>query len=113
VTDPALADRKCVPCHGGTPRLDERAARELLAQLETGWSIDPASGHLERTFRHADFASALAFANAAGAVAEAAGHHPDLHVGWGRCRVEIWTHAISGLSEMDFVLAARIDRLAR
>jgi 4a-hydroxytetrahydrobiopterin dehydratase len=105
----SLADKKCAPCHGGTPPLEAATARQLLAELD-GWDID-AAGHLERTFRFKDFAGALAFANEVGKVADAEGHHPDLHVGWGRCRVEIWTHAISGLSEADFVLAAKIDRI--
>src|SRR5579872_4897323 len=105
-----LADKKCAPCHGGTPALEGAAAKDLLGSLSPGWTI-AATGHLERNFGFKDFAGALALANAVGKIADEVGHHPDLHVGWGRCRVEIWTHAIDGLSEADFVLAAKIDRL--
>ena len=103
-----LADRTCVPCRKGTPPLEPAAAARLLGQLEEGWEL--AGGHLVRELRFRDFAGALSFVNRVGAIAEAEGHHPDLHLSWGRARVEIWTHSIDGLSEADFVLAAKIDR---
>jgi 4a-hydroxytetrahydrobiopterin dehydratase len=88
----------------------ERArAIELLAQLSPGWQLNPA-GHLERTYPFKDFVQALEFANAVGGIAETEGHHPDLHIAWGKCRVEIWTHKIQGLTESDFYLAAKADR---
>jgi 4a-hydroxytetrahydrobiopterin dehydratase len=88
----------------------ERAeAEKLLRQLEGGWHVNDA-GHLERAFEFDDFAAALAFANRIGEIAEAEKHHPDLHVAWGRCTVEIWTHKIGGLAESDFYLAAKADR---
>lgn len=105
-----LAERRCLPCEGGVPALEPTQVEALLAELADGWAINHA-GHLERTFLFADFVQALAFANRAGEVAEAEGHHPLLHITWGRCGVEIWTHAINGLTESDFVLAAKIDRL--
>ena len=105
----SLADNACVPCRGGVPALPEARARELLGQLDAGWTLSPA-GHLERRFTFPDFAGALDFANRVGAVAEAEGHHPDLHLTWGACRVEIWTHKIQGLTESDFYLAAKTDR---
>lgn len=74
-----------------------------------GWSLN-AQGHLERLYTFKDFAQSLAFANKVGAVAEAEGHHPDLYVAWGKCKVEIWTHKINGLTESDFYLAAKADR---
>jgi 4a-hydroxytetrahydrobiopterin dehydratase len=69
-----------------------------------------APGHLERTYTFKNFAEAMAFANRVGDIAEAEGHHPDLHVSWGRCRVEVWTHKIGGLTESDFYFAAKADR---
>jgi len=107
-----LASQKCEPCEGGVPKLDEAAAGAMLRELgESGWHV--IAGHLEREFAFPDFAQALAFTNEIGAVAEAEGHHPDIHLGWGKVRVEIWTHAVDGLTRNDFVLAAKIDRLAR
>jgi len=105
----SLADLKCVPCRGGTPPMGRKKAEELLRQLSPGWQLN-ADGHLERSFPFKDFVQALAFANQVGAVAEVEGHHPDLHVAWGKCRVEIWTHKIQGLTESDFYLAAKADR---
>ncbi len=109
----ALRDEKCAPCNRRTPPLKKEEVDRLIAELGGGWSLN-AAGHLEREFGpFADFAGALAFANAAGRIAESEGHHPDLHVGWGRCRVEIWTHAYSALSKNDFVLAAKIAEEGR
>jgi len=104
-----LADMKCVPCRGGTPPLEPSRVGELLAELSPGWELNPA-GHLARAYLFKNFAQALEFANLAGAIAEAQGHHPDLHVAWGKCRVEVWTHKINGLTESDFYLAAKADR---
>ena len=104
-----LADNPCVPCRGGVPPMEEARAQALLTELEPGWRLNGA-GHLERTFPFKDFARALEFANKVGAVAEREGHHPDLYVAWGQCRVEIWTHKIKGLTESDFYLAAKADR---
>jgi 4a-hydroxytetrahydrobiopterin dehydratase len=83
---------------------------QMLAQLHGGWSATHERTHLERNFTFKNFAGALAFANKVGAIAEKEAHHPDLHVGWGSCGVEIWTHKINGLTESDFILAAKIDR---
>ncbi len=107
----SLAEQTCVPCRGGVAPLTPQRAVELLAQLEPGWRLN-AAGHLERSYGFSDFAGAMRFANAVAAIAESEQHHPDLHVAWGACRVEIWTHAIQGLTESDFVLAAKIDRFA-
>jgi 4a-hydroxytetrahydrobiopterin dehydratase len=106
-----LADRSCVPCRGGVPPLPPDDVARWLGELD-GWQA-PENHHLTRTFRFADFAGALAFANRVGALAEEQGHHPDLHMAWGRVRVDLWTHKIDGLTESDFVLAAKIDRLAQ
>ncbi len=98
-----------MPCRGGTPPLTEEEASRLLLALGGGWRRN-AAGHLEREYTFDAFQPALAFANEVGAIAEAENHHPEITVGWGRCRLEIWTHAISGLTKSDFVLAAKAER---
>ncbi|GJL56361.1 MAG: putative pterin-4-alpha-carbinolamine dehydratase [Nitrospirales bacterium] len=105
----SLADNTCVPCRGGVPPLEATKAQELLGQLEKGWELNQ-DGHIERMYTFKNFAEALAFVNRLGAVAEAEGHHPDLHLAWGKCTVEIWTHKIKGLTESDFFMAAKADR---
>ena len=104
-----LADNKCVPCKGGVPPLEAAKVQDLLKQLGRGWALSK-DGHLERLYTFKDFAQALGFVNKVGAVAEAEGHHPDLYLAWGKCKVEIWTHKINGLTESDFFLAAKADR---
>jgi len=84
-------------------------AEELLGELDQGWAVN-AQGHLERTYAFSNFVDAMAFANRVGEIAEAQNHHPDLHVAWGKCIVEIWTHKIQGLTESDFYFAAKADR---
>ena len=81
----------------------------VLGEIEPGWQLN-AEGHLERVYPFKNFVQALEFANKAGAIAEKEGHHPDLHVAWGKCKVEIWTHKIKGLTESDFYMAAKMDR---
>ena len=108
----SLAEQKCIPCSGGVPPLANERAQALLRELDPGWSLN-AQGHLERAYGFADFAQAMRFANKLAEVAESEGHHPDLHIAWGRCRVEIWTHKIGGLTESDFYLAAKADRAFR
>jgi len=105
----SLADMKCVPCRGGTPPMELSRARELLAGLSPGWALNVA-GHLERAYAFKNFAAALEFAARVGAIAETEGHHPDLYIAWGKCKVEVWTHKIKGLTESDFYLAAKADR---
>lgn len=105
----SLADMKCVPCRGGMPPMERKRAEELLRDLSPGWQLNQ-EGHLDRTYPCKNFVQALEFANQVGAIAEAEGHHPDLHIAWGKCRVEIWTHKIQGLTESDFYLAAKTDR---
>jgi 4a-hydroxytetrahydrobiopterin dehydratase len=104
-----LADKQCIPCRGGVPPLTTGRAQELLAELGDGWELN-VQGHLLREYAFANFIDALAFANRVGAIAEAQAHHPDLYVAWGKCRIEIWTHKIDGLTESDFYLAAKISR---
>lgn len=108
----ALADNSCIPCRGGVPPLEAGRIEALLAELGDEWTVN-SNGHLERSFRFQDFVESLRFANAVGAIAEDEGHHPDLLVRWGECRVEIWTHKIGGLTESDFFLAAKVSRARR
>lgn len=106
----SLADQDCVPCKGGVPPMSKEKAEEMLRELDEGWHLND-DGHLERAYSFSDFASAMAFANRVGEIAEAQNHHPDLYVAWGRCTVEIWTHKIQGLTESDFYFAAKADRV--
>ncbi|HEX7314496.1 MAG TPA: 4a-hydroxytetrahydrobiopterin dehydratase [Pyrinomonadaceae bacterium] len=103
----SLASKHCVPCHGGVPRLTGAEIEPLLTQLE-GWRVVE-EHHLSKEYEFSNFADALAFVNRVGETAETEGHHPDIEFGWGYARLKIYTHAIDGLSESDFVLAARID----
>ncbi len=105
----SLAENACIPCRGGVPPVTADRAQALLRELGQGWLLNQA-GHLERVYPFKDFSQALAYVNKIGAVAEAEGHHPDLYLAWGTCRVEIWTHKIHGLTESDFYLAAKADR---
>ncbi len=110
---PPLAQRHCVPCESGTPPLTADQVAPLLTQLE-GWAVEEAGGHqqLVKPFRFPDFVRAVDFVNRITPIAEAEGHHPDLLVAWGLVRVQLWTHAAGGLTENDFVMAARIDDAA-
>lgn len=105
-----LADRSCTPCKGGESPLGTSEIESLRAGLSGDWEV-VGGHHLVRRFAFSDFATALAFTNLVGEVAENEGHHPDILLGWGRVEITIWTHAIDGLSESDFILAAKIDRL--
>ncbi len=102
-----LVDRSCVPCRGGVPPLGEEAIAPLLAQLK-GWTVQN-NHHLIKQYSFIDFASALAFVNRVGELAEREGHHPDICLAWGRVGLKIWTHKIDGLSDSDFVFAAKAD----
>jgi len=106
-----LANKHCVPCRGGVPPLAGAALDDLKAQL-AGWEV-VREHHLEKTYTFPDFQKALVFVNRAGAIAEQEGHHPDLYLSWGKVGVEIWTHKIDGLTESDFILAAKIDQIPR
>ena len=103
-----MADKKCND-GDSLPPLKALRARELLKALGQGWTLN-GRGHLERHYTFKDFAQALAFAKKVGAVAEAEGHHPDLYLAWGKCKIEIWSHKVNGLTESDFILAAKTER---
>ena len=105
-----LADKKCVPCRGGVPPLKGKEL-EKLHQSVPKWMVSD-EHHLHREFKFPDFKQALAFVNRVGALAEEQGHHPDILLAWGKAAITLWTHKIDGLTESDFIMAAKIDRLS-
>lgn len=109
MTMSGLAEKTCVPCRGGVPPLTEEQIRPLKAQVKD-WTVVN-NHHLEKQFKFPDFKTALAFVNKVGSLAEEQGHHPDISLAWGKVGVIIWTHKIDGLTESDFILAAKIDQL--
>ena len=104
----ALAQKECTSCDGGTPRLEGRALEDLHRQLGNGWLIIDGH-HLEKQFKFPDFMKALEFTNRIGAIAEEQGHHPDIYLTYGEVRVRLFTHKQDGLTESDFILAAKIE----
>jgi 4a-hydroxytetrahydrobiopterin dehydratase len=104
-----LSSKQCVPCRGGVPPLRGEEIQRLLAQLN-GWEV-LLEHHLKKNYGFSNFAEALKFVNRVGELAEEQGHHPDICFGWGKVEVTIWTHKIDGLTESDFILAAKIDEL--
>lgn len=107
----SLAEAKCEPCRAAIDPLKGEALARLLSRLRGNWAVVD-QHYLEKTFKFEDFAEALAFTNRAGELAESVGHHPDIHLSWGRAKIQAWTHKIDGLAESDFVPAAKIDVLA-
>ena len=105
----ALAEKDCVPCKGGIPPLKGEDLRKLASQME-GWHVVN-EHHLEKEYKFKDFREALGFTNRVGELAEAQGHHPDIFLAWGKVKLTVWTHKIDGLTESDFVLAAKADQL--
>ena len=105
-----LADRNCVPCHGAVPSLKGKKLAEIHQELaESGqWNVVN-EHHLGRAYKFPDFRSALTFVNRVGELAEEQGHHPDILLGWGKVEITLSTHAVDGLTESDFILAAKID----
>jgi 4a-hydroxytetrahydrobiopterin dehydratase len=106
-----LKDKKCVPCVGLTPPLAPEQKYHLLNQLRNGWKLTCEEKRIERNFEFKNFKDALNFTIEVGQIAEEERHHPELHLGWGHCRVEIWTHTNSDLLENDFILAAKITEV--
>jgi 4a-hydroxytetrahydrobiopterin dehydratase len=110
-TTEALARKTCVPCEGGVPRLSPEEATAFLERVP-GWTLAADGGRIRREWTAKNFMAAIDFFNRVAAVAEEEGHHPDLHLtGYRHVAVELWTHAIGGLSENDFILAAKIGQL--
>lgn len=106
-----LSSKKCVPCEGGTMPLQLRDIEPLLAQVKE-WRLGTLGRSISKEFTFKNFADALAFTNKVGEIAEREGHHPDIMLSWGKVGIELSTHAIGGLSENDFILAAKIDELS-
>lgn len=106
---PELSDKTCVPCKGGTPPIKGRELEELSKQVPQ-WKLVN-EHHMARTFTFPDFKQALGFVNRVGEIAEEQGHHPDILLTWGKVEITFWTHKINGLSESDFIMAAKVDRL--
>lgn len=104
-----LASKTCVPCRGGVPPMKGGELNGYLNQVK-GWKAVN-EHHLTKSFTFPDFKQALSFVNRVGAIAEEQGHHPDILLTWGKAEVTTWTHKIDGLTESDFILAAKIDQL--
>jgi 4a-hydroxytetrahydrobiopterin dehydratase len=104
-----LAEKSCVPCRGGVPALKGKELEDLHRQVPD-WEVVN-EHHLKRMFTFPDFVSALAFVNRVGEVAEKEGHHPDIYLAWGKAEITIWTHKVDGMTESDFILAAKINKL--
>jgi len=104
-----LAALSCIPCRGGVPPLKGAELEALSQKLGGGWRVVQ-EHHLEKAYAFKDFKEALAFTNAVGEIAEREGHHPDIYLAWGKVGLSIWTHKIDGLTESDFVLAAKADQ---
>ncbi len=104
-----LADKQCVPCRGGVPALKGKDL-DALHKSVPQWSVVD-QHHLTRSYKFPDFKQALEFVNRVGTLAEEQGHHPDILLAWGKAEITLWTHKVDGLTESDFIMAAKIDRL--
>lgn len=104
-----LSSKTCVPCRGGVPPLEGAELQKLSKQVPAWKVVD--GHHITRTFTFPDFRQALDFVNKVGELAETQGHHPDIFLTWGKAEITTWTHKINGLSESDFILAAKVDEL--
>jgi len=105
-----LAEKECVPCKGEVPPLKGSQLTNVANELNGGWQVIK-EHHLEKEYKFKDFRQALDFTNKVGELAESQGHHPDIYLTWGKVKLTIWTHKIDGLTESDFVLAAKADKL--
>jgi 4a-hydroxytetrahydrobiopterin dehydratase len=105
-----LAQKSCIPCQGGTPPLTRIQIETYASQIHTDWQLVQ-DHHLQRDYKFKNFQEALAFVNRVGTLAEAENHHPDVYLAWGHVQIKIWTHKIDGLTESDFIFAAKVDRL--
>lgn len=106
-----LSDKKCVPCEGGVPPLDADASGELMRALHSDWTLSDDGQSIHRRFEFDRFTQTMGFVNAVAWIAESEDHHPDMNVSYGYCEMKWTTHAINGLSENDFICAAKVDRL--
>ncbi len=106
-----LASKECVPCKGGVPPLKGADLESLRKEISVEWDVID-EHHLEKEFTFSDFQEALAFTNLVGEMAEEQGHHPDIYLAWGKVKIVVWTHKINGLTESDFIFAAKSDSLS-
>jgi 4a-hydroxytetrahydrobiopterin dehydratase len=106
-----LSDRKCVPCKGGTKPLGPAEAAQLRRGLDAAWTISADNRSLQRAYKFKDFYRTMSFMGALAHIANGEDHHPDVQLGYNYCRVTFSTHSIGGLSENDFICAAKVDRL--
>ncbi|MGH7846077.1 MAG: 4a-hydroxytetrahydrobiopterin dehydratase [Candidatus Binatia bacterium] len=104
----SLAQKECIPCKGGTPPLKGSELTRLREELGGEWNV-VAEHHLEKEYRFKNFREALDFTVKVGELAETQGHHPDIYLAWGKVKLTVWTHKIDGLTESDFVFAAKAD----
>ncbi len=105
-----LSDKKCVACEGGVPPLTDAEIKTYLPQVKEGWEVTDAK-KIQKEFKFNDFKEAMEFVNKIAAVADGEGHHPNIHIFYNVVKIELWTHAIRGLSENDFILAAKVDNI--
>ena len=105
-----LSEKKCTPCEGGIPPLDPKEIDELKVHIKNDWEI-PGNKKLTKEYSFVNYKHTMDFVNKAAQLAEEEGHHPVMHVYYGRVVVELWTHAINGLSENDFIMAYKIDKI--
>jgi 4a-hydroxytetrahydrobiopterin dehydratase len=105
-----LADKTCIPCRGGVPPLTAEQIKPLASEVKN-WNVVN-NHHIEKEFKFQDFKTALDFVNKVGTIVEEQGYHFDIYLAWGKAEVKIWTHKIDGLTESDFILAAKIDKAA-
>jgi 4a-hydroxytetrahydrobiopterin dehydratase len=108
-----LAQKKCKACEGDVAPLTRDAAAALLSQLDAGWALADDAGSIRRELAFKDFYRTMSFVNALAHVANIEDHHPDLEVGYNYCRIVFTTHSIKGLSENDFICAAKLDLISR
>ncbi len=106
-----LTQKKCEPCEGGTKPFNAREIEVYMSYLKTPWAVTEDSKKIEQKFKFKDFAEAMKFVNKVADLAESEGHHPDIKISYDRVKIELWTHAIGGLSVNDFILASKIDLL--
>jgi 4a-hydroxytetrahydrobiopterin dehydratase len=105
-----LSDKRCVACEGGVPPMAHEEAKKMMAELNSDWELK--EDKIEREFKFKDFKEAMTFVNGVAEIAEGEGHHPDMEIKYNKVEIELTTHAIHGLSENDFIVAAKIDKLS-